>query len=98
MKRKLEVSELIFRILSYFFLTVFALMCLYPFVYAVSASISGRHAVEYGEVVLLPAAYALTDVKDHAAMALHSTPARTTFFAIPALLLLTVAFSMTLLL
>ena len=54
MKRKLEVSELIFRILSYFFLTVFALMCLYPFVYAVSASISGRHAVEYGEVVLLP--------------------------------------------
>ena len=50
------------------------------------------------EVVLLPAAYALTDVKDHAAMALHSTPARTTFFAIPALLLLTVAFSMTLLL
>ena len=54
MKRKLEVSELIFRILSYFFLTIFALMCLYPFIYAVSASLSGRHAVEYSEVVLLP--------------------------------------------
>ena len=54
MKRKLEISELIFRILSYVFLTVFALMCLYPFVYAISASISGRHAVEYGEVILLP--------------------------------------------
>ena len=54
MKRKLEVSELIFRILSYLFLTVFALMCLYPFVYAISASVSGRHAVEYSEVVLLP--------------------------------------------
>ena len=54
MKRKLEISELIFRILSYVFLTMFALMCLYPFVYAVSASISGRHAVEYGEVILLP--------------------------------------------
>jgi len=54
MKRKLEISELIFKILSYLFLTVFALMCLYPFVYAVSASISGRHAVEYGEVVLFP--------------------------------------------
>ena len=54
MKRKLEISELIFRILSYFFLTVFALMCLYPFVYAISASVSGRHAVEYSEVVLLP--------------------------------------------
>ena len=54
MKRKLEISELIFRILSYLFLTIFALMCLYPFVYAISASISGRHAVEYGQVVLLP--------------------------------------------
>ncbi|MER2056264.1 MAG: carbohydrate ABC transporter permease [Clostridia bacterium] len=54
MKRKLEISELIFKVLSYVLLTVFALMCLYPFVYAVSASISGRHAVEYSEVVLLP--------------------------------------------
>ena len=49
MKRKLEISELIFKILSYLLLTIFALMCLYPFVYAVSASISGRHAVEYSE-------------------------------------------------
>ena len=54
MKRKLEISELIFRVLSYVLLTVFALMCLYPFVYAISASMSGRHAVEYSEVVLLP--------------------------------------------
>ena len=54
MKRKLEISELIFKIISYTLLTVFALCCLYPFVYAVSASISGRHAVEYGSVVLFP--------------------------------------------
>ena len=54
MKRKLEISELIFKILSYLFLTIFALMCLYPFIYAISASVSGRHAVEYGQVVLLP--------------------------------------------
>jgi len=54
MKRKLEVSELIFKIVSYVLLTAFALMCLYPFLYALSASISGRHAVEYGQVVLLP--------------------------------------------
>ena len=54
MKRKLEISELIFRILAYTFLTVFALLCLYPFLYAVSASISGRHAVEYQELILLP--------------------------------------------
>ena len=54
MKRKLEISELIFKIISYTLLTAFALCCLYPFVYAVSASISGRTAVDYGEIVLLP--------------------------------------------
>lgn len=54
MKRKLEISELIFKILSYTLLTVFALCCLYPFVYAVSAALSGRAAVEYGQVALLP--------------------------------------------
>ena len=56
MKRKLEVSELIFKVISYLLLTVFALCCLYPFVYAISASISGRHVVEYNEVVLFPKA------------------------------------------
>lgn len=54
MKRKLEISELIFKIISYTLLTVFALCCLYPFVYAVSASISGRAAVDYAQVVLFP--------------------------------------------
>ena len=54
MKRKLEISEQIFKLFSYLFLTVFALLCLYPFLYAVSASISGRHAVEYQELILFP--------------------------------------------
>ncbi len=54
MKRKLEISELVFKIISYTFLTVFALLCLYPFLYAVSASISGKHAVEYQELILFP--------------------------------------------
>ena len=54
MKRKLEASELIFKIISYTLLTVFALACLYPFVYAVSASISGAHEVDYNEIILLP--------------------------------------------
>ena len=54
MKRRLEISELIFKILSYLFLTVFAICCLYPFVYAISAAISSREAVEYGEIVLFP--------------------------------------------
>ena len=54
MKRKLETSELIFKIISYTLLTIFSLCCLYPFVYAISAAISGAHAVDYGEVVLFP--------------------------------------------
>jgi len=54
MKRKLEFSELLFKIISYVLLTIFALCCLYPFLYAISAALSGRSAVEYGEVVLFP--------------------------------------------
>ena len=54
MKRKLETTELIFKIISYLFLTMFSIMCLYPLIFAVSASISGRQAVEYSQVVLLP--------------------------------------------
>ena len=54
MKRKLEISELIFKIISYLLLTVFALCCLYPFVYAISASISGRAAVDYNQIVIFP--------------------------------------------
>ena len=48
MKRRLEISELIFKIISYVLLTAFALCCLYPFVYAVSASVSGKKYVENG--------------------------------------------------
>ncbi len=54
MKRKLETSEMIFKVISYTLLCIFSLACLYPFVYAISASISGGHAVDYGEVVLFP--------------------------------------------
>ncbi len=54
MKRKLEISELIFKIISYTCLTIFALCCLYPFVYAIAGALSGREAVEYGQVVLFP--------------------------------------------
>ena len=54
MKRRLETSELIFKIISYLFLTMFSIMCLYPFLFAISAAISGKDAVEYSRVVLLP--------------------------------------------
>lgn len=54
MKRKLEISELVFKIISYVLLTFFAVCCLYPFLYTISAAVSGREAVEYGQLVLFP--------------------------------------------
>ena len=54
MKRRLEVSELIFKIISYTCLTIFSICCLYPFIYAISAAISGREVVEASKVVLFP--------------------------------------------
>ncbi len=52
--KRIEISELIFKIFAYLFLTVFALFCLYPFVYAISASISGMDALRTGKVILWP--------------------------------------------
>ncbi len=54
MKRKLEISELIFKIISYTLLAIFALACLYPFVYAISSALSGYDPVMDGTVVLFP--------------------------------------------
>ncbi len=54
MKRKLEISEMIFKIISYTCLAIFSICCLYPFVYAISAAISSKEAVEMGQVTLLP--------------------------------------------
>jgi len=51
---RLNRSETIFKILAYVLIGTFAILALYPVVYAVSASISGKVAYEAGEVVLLP--------------------------------------------
>jgi putative aldouronate transport system permease protein len=47
-------SEIGFKIFAYVFVTIFALICLYPFVYAISAALSGKDAFEGGQVVLWP--------------------------------------------
>ena len=54
MKRRLEATELIFKIISYTLLGVFALCCLYPFVYAISSSISGKDVVNSNQIILFP--------------------------------------------
>ena len=52
--KRLDRSEVIFKVLSYVLLTVFALCCLYPFVYILSNSISSASAVDAGRVYLWP--------------------------------------------
>ena len=54
MKRKLEISELIFKIISYLLLTMFAVGCLYPFIYTISSAISGYVEVRDSTIVLFP--------------------------------------------
>lgn len=54
MKRKMEKSELIFKIIAYFFLIIFALMCVYPLIYALAAMFSSETALTTGKVVLWP--------------------------------------------
>lgn len=51
---RLSSSETFFKILAYVVVGLFALAALYPVVYAVSASFSGKVAYESGRVVLLP--------------------------------------------
>ncbi len=52
--KRLDRSEIIFKILSYAILSVFALCCLYPFIYVLSSSFSGKEAVDNGKIFLWP--------------------------------------------
>ncbi len=52
--KRLSNSEKTFKMLSYAIITIFALMALYPVIFAVSASISGKTAYQSGKVILLP--------------------------------------------
>ncbi len=54
MIKKLDTSEVIFKVLAYTFLTIFAIFCLYPFVYSISCAISGTDAINAGQVILFP--------------------------------------------
>jgi len=52
--KRMDSSEIVFKIISYFIVTIFALFCLYPLIYAISASLSSLEAVNGGYVVFLP--------------------------------------------
>ena len=57
MMKRLDRTEIIFKIVSYVLLTLFALACLYPFIFILSNSISTRQATEAGTIYLWPDAF-----------------------------------------
>lgn len=59
MEKNLDVSEIIFKIFAYLFVTIFALLCLYPFIFVLSAAFSGEAALNDGTVVLFPVDFQL---------------------------------------
>lgn len=61
---RLSKSEIIFKALAYTLVGVFALLTLYPIVYAFSVSISGRGAYEAGQIVLWPKEITLIAYRD----------------------------------
>jgi len=52
--KRLDTSEIIFKITAYVLVTLFALATLYPFIYTISASISSKNAMDAGSVVFWP--------------------------------------------
>lgn len=61
--KRLDKSELIFKIIAYIFVTLFALVTLYPFIYSISMAVSGIHAVETGKIILFPVDFQIEAIK-----------------------------------
>ena len=61
---RLDKSELIFKIVAYVLLILFAFCCIYPLFYVIFVSISGRDAVLMGEVTFLPKDIQFTTYKE----------------------------------
>ena len=63
MKRKIEVSELIFKIIAYVLLIIFSILCVYPLLYALGSTFSSWDAVEKGQVILWPNGFQIESFK-----------------------------------
>lgn len=68
--QRLDISELVFKLLAYSIVTLFAIAALYPFIYTISSAMSGKIAVEAGRVVLFP-----VDIQFHAFQAAFESKA-----------------------
>lgn len=63
MKRKMEVSELIFKIIAYVLLIFFSALCVYPLLYALSSMFSSWDAVKRSQVILWPVGFQVESFK-----------------------------------
>src|SRR5574344_322750 len=57
--KRLDKSEIIFKIFSYAFLTLFAIICIYPIIYVLSATISSKDALNNCDIALWPVGFQL---------------------------------------
>ena len=61
--KRLDVTEKVFKILSYVLLTIFALACLYPFWYILMNSISSKQATQVMNISFLPDTFNISAYK-----------------------------------
>ena len=52
--KRLDSSEIVFKVLAYVLLTAFALMCLYPFLFLIANTFSSIDAVDNAQVSIFP--------------------------------------------
>ena len=60
---RLDKTEIIFKVLAYTILILFALACVYPLLYGLFVSISTENAVNYGKVTFFPRGFNLKAYK-----------------------------------
>jgi putative aldouronate transport system permease protein len=64
MFERMSASEIVFKIISYVLLTLFALICLYPFVFSISASMTSPDSLIDGTMVLFPVGFQFDAIVD----------------------------------
>jgi len=62
--KRLDRTEITFKILSYVLLTIFAIACIYPFIFVLANSISGKSYVDEGSVSIIPLGLQFDTYKD----------------------------------
>ena len=62
--KRLDKSEIVFKLIAYILLTIFALCCLYPFVFILMNSISDAANVDAGRVSVVPLGFQLNAYVD----------------------------------